>query len=78
MMFRKKSVVVNAEQWFPGREIAGVIEVPYTDGDMRFPAKVKTLEGYHGVEAGDWIITGIAGEKYPCKPDIFEQTYELV
>ena len=39
---------------------------------------IDTLEGGHNVCPGDWIITGIAGEKYPCKPDIFEQTYELV
>jgi hypothetical protein len=39
---------------------------------------VKTLEGGHIVCPGDWIITGIKGEKYPCKPDIFELTYERV
>jgi hypothetical protein len=37
---------------------------------------IDTLEGGHQVCPGDWIITGIAGEKYPCKPDIFERTYE--
>lgn len=39
---------------------------------------IHTLEGNMRVKPGDWIITGIAGEKYPCKPDIFEQTYEKV
>lgn len=39
---------------------------------------VDTLEGGHIVCPGDWIITGVAGEYYPCKPDIFEQTYEPV
>lgn len=39
---------------------------------------VETLEGYLKVSPGDWIITGINGEKYPCKPDIFEKTYEKV
>lgn len=39
---------------------------------------IDTLEGGHIVCVGDWIITGIAGEKYPCKPDIFEQTYKPV
>jgi len=39
---------------------------------------VDTLEGGHTVCPGDWIITGIKGERYPCKPDIFEQTYEKV
>ena len=37
---------------------------------------IDTLEGGHIVCPGDWIITGIAGEKYPCKPDIFSATYE--
>ena len=36
----------------------------------------ETLEGGHIVCPGDWIITGVAGERYPCKPDIFEKTYE--
>ena len=37
---------------------------------------IKTLEGDHGVSVNDWIIRGVAGELYPCKPDIFAQTYE--
>lgn len=37
---------------------------------------IDTYEGGHQVCPGDWIITGIAGEKYPCKPKIFEATYE--
>jgi hypothetical protein len=39
---------------------------------------IDTLEGGHNVCPGDWIITGIQGEHYPCKPDIFEATYEPV
>ena len=39
---------------------------------------IDTLEGGHRVCPGDWIITGIKGELYPCKPDIFEATYEEV
>lgn len=39
---------------------------------------IKTLEGTMTASPGDYIITGIKGEKYPCKPDIFEKTYELV
>ncbi len=39
---------------------------------------VDTLEGGHIVCPGDWIITGVKGEHYPCKPDIFEMTYEAV
>ena len=39
---------------------------------------IDTLEDGHNVCPGDWIITGVLGERYPCKPDIFEQTYEAV
>lgn len=39
---------------------------------------IETLEGGHIVTPGDWIITGIAGEKFPCKPNIFERTYTIV
>jgi len=39
---------------------------------------IDTLEGGHIVCPGDWIITGVQGERYPCKPDIFEATYEAV
>lgn len=42
-------------------------------GDELF---INTLEGVHHVSVGDYIIRGVAGEIYPCKPDIFEQTYE--
>lgn len=39
---------------------------------------IDTLEGGHIVCPGDWIITGVHGERYPCKPDIFEKTYDRV
>lgn len=39
---------------------------------------IDTLEGGHIVCPGDWVITGVEGERYPCKPDIFEKTYEEV
>lgn len=39
---------------------------------------IHTLEGDVHASPGDWIITGVAGEKYPCKPDIFAETYEPV
>ena len=39
---------------------------------------VKTLEGFMRADYGDWIITGVKGERYPCKPDIFAATYEPV
>lgn len=91
--FRKKPVVIEAVQFSPnvrpwpeGVELheppPGVI-VSRTDGsrtEMRqqpYPA-IHTLEGWMRVRPGDWVITGVAGEKYPCKPDIFEATYEIV
>lgn len=39
---------------------------------------IKTLEGVHHVSVGDYVIKGVQGELYPCKPDIFEKTYEAV
>ena len=39
---------------------------------------IKTLEGVHHVSVGDYVIKGVKGELYPCKPDIFEETYEIV
>ena len=51
-----------------------VIEAYQTDKEMDIP----TLEGVMHADIGDWIITGVKGEKYPCKPDVFVQTYELV
>lgn len=80
--FRKKPVVIEAEQWFPGTPVDGVIEgrTGQYNGEQTtyFDAFVNTLEGVHGVTPGDWIITGVKGEKYPCKPDIFAMTYDPV
>ena len=42
------------------------------------PINIQTLEGLMHAEAGDYIITGVNGEQYPCKPDIFEKTYEAL
>lgn len=77
--FRKKPIIIEAEQWFPGIEIDGVNAGIANRLAKDIPgnqAWIATLEGGHIVRPGDWIITGIAGEKYPCKPDIFEATYE--
>ena len=51
-----------------------VIEAYQTDKEKIIP----TLEGPLRAAPGDWIITGIRGEQYPCKPDVFEKTYEPV
>ena len=40
--------------------------------------QIPTLEGLMTAQPGDWIITGVKGEKYPCKPDVFAQSYEAV
>ena len=48
------------------------------EGEKCTPLFIQTLEGTHTVSWGDWIIRGVNGEIYPCKPDIFEQTYEAV
>jgi hypothetical protein len=73
--FRKKPVVVHAERWFPLLNVAGVIPTFDPQGKCN-AGRIDTLEGPHIVSPGDWIITGIKGEKYPCKPDIFAATYE--
>jgi hypothetical protein len=70
--FRKRPVVITAEQWFPGKPVEGVRE-----SDLAPPhGWIDTLEGTMAVEPGDWVITGVKGERYACKPDIFELTYE--
>ena len=51
-----------------------VVDAYQTDKDMY----IETLEGVMHASPGDWIITGVSGEKYPCKPDVFEKTYEPV
>ena len=51
-----------------------IVDAYQTDKDMY----IETLEGVRHASPGDWIITGVNGEKYPCKPDIFEKTYEPV
>jgi len=76
--YRKKPVVIEAEQWFPGKDIEGVVGNPHNNPMLSGKYYIKTLEGLMEVSPGDFVITGIKGEKYPCKPDIFEATYEPV
>lgn len=73
MKFRKKPVVIEATQWFKMGDHPAVYE-----GGLSGCYFVETLEGEHRVRPGDWIITGVKGEHYPCKPDIFTMTYEPV
>lgn len=77
MKFRKKPVVVEAIQWFkagdhPAVDFNGVNDM----GTEHY--SIRTLEGRLNVSQGDWIIKGVEGEFYPCKPNIFEKTYEKV
>ena len=58
-------------------EMATLLVWTTEDGDVT-GGDIGTLEGPLHVSLNDWIITGVQGEKYPCKPDIFEQTYEEV
>lgn len=90
--YMKKPVVITAEQWFPGKEVDGVVErflvgssaIAHVEGGKPFALNkntawgVETIEGFMHVRPGDYIITGIKGEKYPCREDIFEETYEEV
>lgn len=80
--FRKKPVVIEATQWFPGIYVEGVTELVHDPGDGTTVSNgygfITTLEGDLKVSPGDWIVTGVKGERYPCKPDIFATTYEAV
>ena len=77
-MFRKKPVVIEARQYthngLEAEQIAKWCSGQQTDKGCL----IKTKEGDMLAEDGDWIIRGVKGEFYPCKPDIFEQTYEQV
>jgi hypothetical protein len=78
MKFRKKPVVIEARK-LTASERWSIIE--WVGGNAAHNDKgvlIPTLEGVHQASFGDWIIKGIQGEFYPCKPDIFEATYEPV
>lgn len=77
--YKKKPVIVEAEVYRDGLE-DGFIPAKQTGfgaSDEQIPV-INTLEGTHKISPGDYIITGVKGERYPCKPDIFEMTYEPV
>lgn len=78
--FRKRPVVIEAFQWFPAMGETGPVVLTTMDTPLGRTEEftIRTLEGLTIVTPGDFIIRGVAGEFYPCKPDIFEQTYELV
>lgn len=88
--FRKKPVVIEAIKW-TGENLKEIIDFTglhpsalkfswkeYCDLVNREGLKIFTIEGPLHASIGDWIIKGVKGEFYPCKPDIFETTYERV
>lgn len=88
MKFRKKPVVIEAVQW-TGNNLRDIIDFTGLHSSAKkwtweeYEAvvaneglKIFTLEGSLMASIGDMIIKGVHGEFYPCKPDIFEQTYE--
>src|SRR5690242_15622573 len=92
--YRKKPVEVEAMQWDGSRQSIDAIcrwanddrpldEDPwvtyvFTGADDVRDVLISTLEGAMAVRPGDYVIRGVKGEFYPCKPDIFEATYEPV
>lgn len=92
--YRKKPVVIEAVQWAPEPDdyvfgccvlpswLRGALERPTGVGALEIREDgcvyVATLEGEMCASPGDWIIRGVKGELYPCKPDIFAATYEAV
>ena len=90
MRYRKKPIVIEAFQfhraigacadnapiWFIQAEHEGKVRV-WSDDEVPY-CMIETLEGRMKAENGDWIIKGVKGEFYPCKPDIFAATYEPV
>lgn len=88
--YRKKPVVIEAVEW-TGDNLKEVIDFiglhpsakkwtweEYEAVVKKDGLKIFTLEGNHMAAIGDFIIKGVHGEPYPCKPDIFEKTYEAV
>lgn len=89
MKFRKKPVEVEAIKW-DGSNLKEVIDLiglnpsalkwtweEYEQVVKEHGLKIFTLEGVMMADIGDWIIRGVKGEAYPCKPDVFEMTYEI-
>lgn len=81
--FRKKSIVIEARQFQTNNEANGALHmdelVSWTGDNARHDGTaiyIETLEGTRRANVGDWIIQGVKGEFYPCKPDIFAKTYD--
>lgn len=86
--YRKKPIVIEAIQWDGSTKSFNLIQelnslgkrtiISESDIDDVTDLIIPTLEGDMRALIGDWIIKGINGEVYPCKPDIFAKTYDLV
>ena len=83
--FRKKPVVIDAALYdgnFRSLDCFSIKEVSHfivsKDSEGKQCIKIPTLEGEMIASIGDYIIRGVQGEYYPCKPDIFEMTYEMI
>jgi hypothetical protein len=83
--FRKKPVIIEATQLIDNN-FRSLDDIPLSDcknwktgyDEYGFYVTIPTLEGDMKARNNDWIIKGVSGEYYPCKPDIFERTYEKV
>ena len=85
MKYRKKPIVIEAIQWTGERTekinnhlLNSSREVTFGNEYVNHCIFIHTLEGVMRADVGDWIIEGVKGELYPCKPDIFDETYEKV
>lgn len=84
MKFKKKPVVIDAVLWDGNLEtlaegfMVGSNCSEITQDLLEDSVVIRTLEGDMRADVGDWIIRGVKGELYPCKPDIFALTYEAV
>jgi len=82
--YRKKPIVIDAMQYTGDNHEQIVVWAAFTSGQACFGVsdkneiEIETLEGKMTASIGDWLIIGVKGEMYPCKPDIFEATYEPV
>lgn len=86
--YRKKPIIIEAEQWFKKGDVPEAQILILSDYNKWTCSKCgykgyehgncKTLDGYHIVCPGDYIIKGIRGEFCPCKPDIFKEIYEEI
>lgn len=74
-LYRTKPLTKQAVQWFPGFDHPAIV-IGAHDSD-EYPG-LMTLNGFVPIRPGDYIVTGLKGEHYPCDPVVFDATYELV